>query len=462
MKNAWVLTPDEHAQWLHETGWGRVTIAHRVGRHWYETSVAIPEVPAAVRQLAGQADVYMTQNRFRGPRQIATLAELDTLFVDLDYHRVATWAEQAPGRVLDAALLTLEGLGLPLPTWAMATGRGLALLWQHGSVPRMALPRWNACQRLLYEGLRPFGADPRALDAARVLRVVGTTNSKTGTFVEAVMPVHPGWGFDPLAAAILPMARGALQDLRFQRGLRRAEKPAERTFLLPEGFNQATLWEARLTDLQTLLQLRWWGQLPPGERDTWLFLAAVAMSWLAPPIVLQRELVALAKAVGGWAERETRSRLQSVLRRATAAANGQTIEWKGRPVDPRYTFKTATILEWLQITADEQQQLRTLVGPEIMRVRHREAERDRKHRAGEVQQDRASYLAQWDERWAQAWQMREEMALPVAEVARQLGISSRQVRRYLKKGPPPTRDAGGDRSVRLYGGVAWSLGSEKN
>lgn len=42
----------------------------------------------------------------------------------------------------------------------------------------MAIPLWDAVQRHINNALKEFGADANALDPTRVLRVVGTKNSK--------------------------------------------------------------------------------------------------------------------------------------------------------------------------------------------------------------------------------------------------------------------------------------------
>src|SRR5262245_52510753 len=62
---SWPLltTPEDHAQALHPGGLGRVSIARRhAERGWRETSVPVAELGYAVRQLAGEPDVYLTQN----------------------------------------------------------------------------------------------------------------------------------------------------------------------------------------------------------------------------------------------------------------------------------------------------------------------------------------------------------------------------------------------------------------
>jgi hypothetical protein len=65
----------------------------------------------------------------------------------------------------------------------MFSGRGLHVVWLHDCLPKQALPRWQAVQRQLRESLQRLGADPNACDAARVFRLAGTCNSKSGEMV---------------------------------------------------------------------------------------------------------------------------------------------------------------------------------------------------------------------------------------------------------------------------------------
>lgn len=148
----------------------------------------------------------------------------------------------------------------------------------------------------------------------------------------------------------MPIERQRLEQLRRAREEGRAEQPRPVAPLTAE-----TYWAKVPDDLQSLLQLRWFGLLPPGQRDRWLFLAGVATSWLVPPRAVWRELHALAcEATGGaWDDRENRARLAAVMKRAATAARGETVEWQGQKVDPRYRFRASTIIEWLGITRKE-------------------------------------------------------------------------------------------------------------
>ena len=96
-----------------------------------------------------------------------------------------------------------------------------------------------------------------------------------------------------------------------------------------------------------LRELRFMDAQMADYRERWMFLSGVAMSWLAVPAVLQRELYALAYQAGGWTEGHTLSKLQAVFRTAHAAARGEKVQYAVVEVDPRYRFKNQTIIELL-------------------------------------------------------------------------------------------------------------------
>ncbi len=75
-----------------------------------------------------------------------------------------------------------------------------------------------------------------AVDAARVLRVIGTRHGKANAIVEAITPAGEVWDFNELADRVLPLTRAELRDLRIQRALRRARSSSERLRTPPEGF----------------------------------------------------------------------------------------------------------------------------------------------------------------------------------------------------------------------------------
>lgn len=389
-----ISTPEEYAQALHAgPWWARVAICWREGPRWRQYMTPVRDLPYVTRYLRGTPDCYLSVNQFKGfRREIANLVAADALYVDLDYYKVPDLRWHKPWQVAELARMTLRDEGLPEPSMVIASGGGVYLIWRHTPIPRAALPRWNACQKRLWEVLRSYGADQAARDAARVLRLVGTRNTKHNVEVVALSDSGPVWPFDSLAYEILPRDReelARLYDLRVRRALR------HRPVVTPEGYNAYTLWAARLDDLQRLRELRWWGYIPPGERDIWLLIASTAISWISIPVVLQREVYALAREVtgpGGWDERETEARMSAVIRRALMAARGETVEWRGQQWDPRYRFTNEKIIELLKITPEEQRQLSTIWSDDIRQEKERKRKEAERRAAGV--RPREEYLAE--------------------------------------------------------------------
>lgn len=135
----------------------------------------------------GIPNVYTSMNTFltkrkdgddQSGRKVENLKRLNALYLDLDCYKIGMTQEQV--------LLELEsdyfGRSIPAPTFVIDSGRGLYLIWRIDE-DRNALPRWTSVQKYLFEQCREFNADPQALDAARILRVPYSVNGKNGKTV---------------------------------------------------------------------------------------------------------------------------------------------------------------------------------------------------------------------------------------------------------------------------------------
>lgn len=418
----WLTRPRHHAAQLHSGGRGTVALAYRHAGRWLERTYPVEAAVAAANAYRGRADVYLSTQRFRGRRRLAKLLSLSSFYADLDYYRIPELSGLHPYAVMEAALHRLGARGIPPPTLAISSGRGLYLVWQHEHVKRSALPRWRAAQAEITRALLPYGADPQATDAARVLRVVGTTNQDEPVY--SLLPVGEIYDFNHLADQVLPMTQAEIHDLRVQRALRASRKPEKSPQAPPEGFSAATLWEARLTDLQRLRELRFMDAQMADYRHRWLFVAGVGMSWLASsPQAMRRELFELAAEAGSWSEDHTAGKLSSVVNRTRRAFAGERVEWRGEFFDPRYRMTNQRIIEWLEIDASEESCMRTLVSSDERRRRDRERK--------EPEMSRREYEGRATDRRSEARRMAAE-GMGATKIARALGVSRRHAYRLLE------------------------------
>ena len=425
-----VRTPREHGELLHAGGHGTVAISNKAHQRWNQAVYPVEVALALLDQYSGQDDVYLSMQRFRGRRRISELLSMGALFADLDYYGRPRLAAEDPRRVLDLALGTLSMAGVPAPSIAIGSGRGMYLVWLHHPIPRAALPRWRACQERLKDVLANLGADPKARDAARVLRVIGTRHRRAGATVEALTTTREARPFGELADKILPYTRAEIRDLRVQKALRRSQEPL---WTPPKDFTQASLWEARLTDLQALRELRWFGEPMPDFRDRWLFLAGAAMSWISPPEVLRRELHSLAEEVGGWTPGHTDSKMHAIFRTSREHQAGKRVEWDGVKISPRYRFRNQTILDWLEVTPEEERRLKTVISDEERRRRDRERKKQERRSSKEVEMSREEYEGRARERRMGALELRQK-GLSRSQISEALGVSLSTVKRALREG----------------------------
>jgi hypothetical protein len=239
------------------------------------------------------------------------------------------------------------------------------------------------------------------------------------------------YDFDPLADDVLPFTRAELIALRVEKAKRAL--PRKKDGQAPKKKLSVADWgETLLADLEALRMHRHpSGRIPSGRRDAWLFLAAVAISWTCPSEVLEQTMEKMAAAIGGWPNPETRSRMHSVFKRAKNSAVGETIEFRGREVDPRYRIKAATVIEWLAITPDEQRVagLRMLVDDDTRRERGAERAREFRKRRGATTRQAAQEARLLIGRKALYMQAKE--GLTRDDLADRFGVSAGQISKAM-------------------------------
>lgn len=371
--------PDEHGEGLHPSPrHGTVLLwQQRSSRQSWKKVEPNDDLAKALAGHAGRKDRFMSVNEFNGWRQVKLLRSLRACYVDLD-----------DCRTVEAALDAVDDAVLPRPSYAVHSGRGVHLYWLLEAVPAKALPVWQAIQTKLIASLASVGADRAASDCTRVLRLVGTINSKSNTEVLGYV-IEPGrWTLRQLASEVLGhsvRAAAPVASIERARAIRRAVLAATGPF---------QLWHSRYVDLCTIADHHAFmrGGLGEGNRDKLLFLMGTALSWFTRTDTLRDEINRVALTyTPTLTPTEVGTYTRPILRRAMLAAEGKTLKYDGQERDARYAFKTETLREWLGdlITPAIEPQLRVLLPREQLKERKRASD------AARWKQDRARYLAQF-------------------------------------------------------------------
>lgn len=208
-----------------------------------------------IKQNFNKKDVYISISTFYKPiRRIENIKELTCNFIDLDTYNTKFTNTQI--------LMNLEdnyfNRVVPIPSLIIGSGRGLTLIWIIERVPYMALPLWKAIQEYLYSQLKEFGADRKALDATRVLRVPGSINSKSEARVQILDKYDYVYTLREIQQEFLP-------DLNEDRQKKKG-RPKKVVYI----HRERSLYQGRILDLVKLCELRNYDV--KGHREIILFL----------------------------------------------------------------------------------------------------------------------------------------------------------------------------------------------
>lgn len=377
----------------HDAGrWGFVAISSRDKDQWREKRFLVKELPQKLRYIDRTKDSYLSQAEFKRPgRSISNFLRISTSFVDVDTYNVPTLRGRPKEEIAEAVLMFCGDINLPRPNLIIFSGRGLYLKWIYDRpIPYFAIAKWNAVQRQLIEKLVPMGADWKAADIARMLRLENTVNSKTGEYALVMYDDGGTWDFDELAAQVLPFTPEEMRKLKEERETRRLARQEKRLRNASrEEVRQAMERFGHFT-IQTLAATRLWdiqnvivplqhgpGGVPEGLRDAFIFHGGVCISKFVTNIQdFDRELYAYSRnVVPSLTWPESRSYSSSIRKRLGDHGNRQ------------YNVTNNRIIEQLQVTPDTQRKCKTIISADIKKERGRNRKREQRRAAGVVERD---------------------------------------------------------------------------
>ncbi|MBU5323579.1 DNA-binding response regulator [Sarcina ventriculi] len=281
-------------------------------------------------------NVYITLNTFyKTYRRIECIKELNALFIDLDTYKTGFTKEQI--------LINLNEnhfkQSMPIPNFIIDSGRGLYLIWLIKKVPSMALPLWKAVEEYFYKTLKEFGADRQALDATRILRVPGSFNSKTHTEVKIIDNYDYLYELREIQNEYMP-------ELSEKAPIRRG-RPKKVKYI----FRERSLYHARVLDIIKLCELRDYNL--KGHRELILFLYRYYLCYFTED---------MEKSLNDTLELNNMFRQplsENEVIRATKSA-----EKVYKDQNKNYKYKNETLINLLEITEEEQKEMKTIISKE--------------------------------------------------------------------------------------------------
>jgi hypothetical protein len=373
------------------------------------------EISQKLSEWVGE-DVFFSQNTFYKPsRRIEHIRQLRALFADVDCYLLNYTPEWVIGKIE----VELIGQSIPDPNFIIHSGQGFVLIWLIEPVPVMALPLWQAVERYLAEQFKKLGGDTKATDAARIFRIDGTINSKNGAEVTVHYRHDYRYTLREIQSDYLPQLPSRKTGTK--------GRPSKTAHI----FNTYTLHYSRLQDLVQLVKLR--NYAVKGYRETICFLYRYwSCCYLEDEQEALRQTIELnAEFTEPLPEREviraTKSAEKAWYARNNAEAN-RIAQERGYP-GAGYNISNEKLIRWLDITEDEQKQLKTIIGRKEKQRRDTEATREQRRAAGVLPRDQ--YEARAAKRRVEAQKLRQE-GMSFRKIGEALGCSEGEIRRLLK------------------------------
>ena len=306
---------------------------------------------------------YITLNTFyKTYRRIECLKELNALFIDLDTYKTGFTKEQ----ILMNLNENYFGKNIPIPNLIIDSGRGLYLIWLIKKVPSMALPLWKAIEEYFYKILKEFGADRQALDATRILRIPGSFNSKTHTEVKIIDNYDYLYELREIQNEYMPELS--------EKAPKRRGRPKKVSFI----YRERSLYYTRLQDLIKLCELREYHL--KGHREFILFLYRYYLCYFTEDTE---------KSLNDTIE--LNNMFKQPLREQEVIRATKSAEKVYLSKNKDYKYKNETLINLLQISDDEQREMKTIISKEEYKRRKQIRDREYQNRKYDSKNAKVKY-----------------------------------------------------------------------
>ena len=420
------MITSEPFHYLNPQDEGYFTIGYNPGKKFYQESLPLHQLSPCLSFSGWRGvDTYITQNTFNQPNRLKiNLLKLTSSFVDLDTYKTAI-GSLPPIRQAEAVLDYCCSIAIALPSIIIFSGQGLYAKWFFSQpVEAHLLPEWQLVENLLVDKFQSLGADPLAKDASRILRLPGTTNSKSKKLAKILFENKKygkinRYAFDYLYQSLVPEDRKLkafsskiIDGVSFQPSLMRMN------------------W-LRVQDIIKHAKSRGYDVtgVPVGKRDSFLFVfsTCLAQSCLVPYQEFKKELLEIARLYcPSFTLSEIFGSVNPVLVRYAQLLNGEKNLYNGKLESPCYKLSNQEIIERLGIEPPEEEQMRVIISE--TEKKNRDSLRHKTRRMLKGMKPR-SLISEKNKKLAEEL---HSQGCTKKQIAKDLKVSKRQVARYFK------------------------------
>ena len=350
---------------LHKNSEGFITVA-KMKKHWQQYYFE------GINDLSinlNDKDVYISQNTFNNrSRKLIHLKELKALYIDIDCYKV-NLSKEATKYFLENDLYGQ----IPVPNMLIDSGRGLYYIIFLENTVAEDLPKWQLIEKYLYEKLKDLGADNKALDATRVLRVVGSTNSKNNELVKVIDTYDYQYTLDEIIENYIPEVNEDRKEKQKPEGVRKKGRKKKFVSL----FNLYNLYYTRFKDIKKLVEIRNYEMT--GYREITLFLIRYFLNvYHGDDDLVMEEVIEINNSFTEPLE------INEVFNATRSGAIGAT--------ESVYKYSNDKLIKLLDITPSEQKEMATIIGKSEKYYRNNKNRRDNRRDENGLTQRESSKL----------------------------------------------------------------------
>ena len=364
---------------------------------FYDRLYPIDEFLKACQDLQGETDVFFSLNSFYRKKKLASeVRHINAFCLDFDFYKLKRYETYEPAAFYEVIRRHLE----LTPTAVVDSGRGLYVIYAFRHCSYHCDCLYHSVMKHFLKKFEKYGMDPCALNTTQVIRLPGTINSRTGRIVQVLELNDTEYTLQQLAKQ-LPWSKE-------QVSVHKKEGKKKRKKVDWDLSKRRPYFDGYFKDFKTLIRLRNMNHQYEGYRETLLWIAREKATWLGYTI---DESVQLA------------NKLNEQFHHPLTALQ---VEKQCRPSSNRAACNIDTIIDRLQITAEEQQHMKVLKRKSLKKAAY--AKRKRKILLLNRTEKQQKVL----ERRTRVCELKNVQHLSNARIAQILGVHRSTITKDLK------------------------------